>query len=278
MRCFHHLLRRMPKPPPVPYKTTRRVFLATAAGLCVWPWVHATPVATVAAAASLKFALEELAQNFQRSTGQPVRLVFGASGNLYSQVLQGAPFHLFLSADEALVLQLASAGRTLNQSLGRKYAQGRLSLLVPNGSPLQPDPTLQDLRRALDDGRLRRFAIANPSHAPYGMRAREALQHAGLWAQIENRLVFGENVAQAAQFATSGSAQGGLVAHALALAPELADRARHALLPAEWHQPLTQRLVLLPGAPPAAVAFERYLATPEAVAILARHGYSPPPQ
>lgn len=268
----------MPKPPPVPRRTTRRVFLAAAVGLCVWPQVHATPVATVAAAASLKFALEDLAQDFQRRTGQQVRLVFGASGNLYSQVLQGAPFHLFLSADEALVLQLASAGRTLNQSRGRNYAQGRLALLVPSGSPLQPDPTLQDLRRALDDGRLRRFAIANPSHAPYGMRAREALQHAGLWAQIENRLVFGENVAQAAQFATSGSAQGGLVAHALALAPELAGRARYALLPAEWHQPLTQRLVLLPGAPAAAVAFERYLATPEAVAVLARYGYSAPPQ
>lgn len=272
----------MPKPAPVSrparHPVSRRTLLLGAAGLWVGPHVGAAPVATVAAAASLKFALEALAQDFQRSTGQQVRLVFGASGNLYSQVLQGAPFHLFLSADEALVLQLASAGRTLNQSRGRNYAQGRLALLVPHGSPLQPDPTLQDLRQALQDGRLRRFAIANPSHAPYGMRAREALQHAGLWSQMESRLVFGENVAQAAQFATSGSAQGGLVAYALALAPELAGRARHALLPAEWHQPLTQRMVLLPGAPPAALAFERYLATPHAVDVLARYGYSAPPQ
>jgi len=263
--------------------TSRRHAMLAALGLA-WAGLGAQgaraqnshTVATVAAAASLKFALEELARDFLRDTGQPVRLVFGASGNLYSQVLQGAPFHLFLSADEALVEQLAQAGRTLNQDRGRNYAQGRLALLVPNGSPLQPDPTLQDLRGALQDGRLRRFAIANPSHAPYGMRAREALQHAGLWEDIQSRLVFGENVAQAAQFATSGSAQGGLVAYALALAPELAARARHALLPAEWHQPLTQRMVLLPGAPPAAVAFERFLTTPQAAAVLARHGYSAP--
>lgn len=268
----------MPKPAPVDCLTSRRRFVAGAAGLCVWPQLHASQVATVAAAASLKFALEELAQDFLRGTGEQVRLVFGASGNLYSQVLQGAPFHLFLSADESLVLQLAHAGRTLNQSRGRNYAQGRLTLLVPNGSPLQADATLQDLREALRDGRLRRFAMANPTHAPYGMRAREVLQHAGLWEDIQSRLVFGENVAQAAQFATSGSAQGGLVAYALALAPELAGRARHAVLPAEWHQPLTQRMVLLPGAPPTAVAFERYLATPHAVAVLARYGYSAPPQ
>lgn len=231
---------------------------------------------TVAAASDLKFALEDVAAAYQRDTGRRLRLVFGSSGNFSSQILQGAPFHLFMSADEDFVLRLAAAGRT--EDRGRLYAVGRIGIMVPEGSPLKADGSLRDLAAALRDGRLQRFAIANPDHAPYGMRAREALQHAGLWEAIAPRLVMGENIAQAAQFALSGSAQGGIVALSIALAPALARRGRFALIPQAWHRPLRQRMVVIRGAPPGARAFYDHLATPAAQAVMVRHGFEMPRQ
>lgn len=244
------------------------------AALAMGSTVPAQTVPTVAAASDLKFALEAVASQFQQQTGQSVRLVFGSSGNFKTQILQGAPFHLFLSADERFVFELADAGKT--EDRGRAYAVGRIGILVPPGSPLKADGELQDLAAALKDGRLRKFAIANPQHAPYGTRAQEALQHAGLWSAIQPRLVFGENVSQAAQFAVSGSTQGGIVAQSLALAPEVAKTGRFALIPQAWHQPLRQRMVLVKGAPPAARAFYDHLSTPTAQAILVRYGFAMP--
>ncbi|MBL8303606.1 MAG: molybdate ABC transporter substrate-binding protein, partial [Ideonella sp.] len=129
---------------------------------------------------------------------------------------------------------------------------------------------------ALEDGRLRKFAIANPEHAPYGARAKEALQHAGLWDAIQGKLVLGENISQTAQFATSGSAQGGVIAYSLALAPAMKNLGTFALFPERWHQPLKQRRVLVKGAPPAARAFYAYLSTPGAQEIMVRHGFAMP--
>lgn len=230
--------------------------------------------ATVAAAADLKFALEEVARGFERETGHRLRLVFGSSGNFHAQILQGAPFHLFLSADETFVLRLADAGMT--EDRGRLYALGRIGILVPRGGVLKADGGLRDLALALSDGRLKRFAIANPEHAPYGMRAREALTHAGLWDRIADRLVHGENVAQTAQFALSGSTQGGIVAYSLGLAAPIAARGDFALIPGTWHRPLAQRMALIRGAPPAARAFQDHLSRPESRAVMARYGFALP--
>jgi len=248
--------------------------LAAVATLVMGSAAQAQTVPTVAAASDLKFALEAVAAQFQLKTGQSVRLVFGSSGHFKTQILQGAPFHLFMSADEQFVFDLADAGKT--EDRGRAYAVGRIGILVPPGSPLKPDGELQDLAAALKDGRLRKFAIANPQHAPYGTRAQEALQHAGLWSAIQPRLVYGENVSQAAQFAVSGSTQGGIVAQSLALAPAVAKTGRFALIPEAWHQPLRQRMVLVKGAPPAARAFYDHLSTPAAQAILVRYGFAMP--
>lgn len=231
-------------------------------------------VPTVAAASDLKFAIEELAGQFEKATGQKLRLVFGSSGSFFSQILQGAPFHLFMSADEAFVFKLADAGRTRDR--GRLYGYGRIVIMVPRGSSLKADGELKDLAAALKDGRLKKFAIAAPDHAPYGMRAREALQHAGLWSAIEPRLVYGENISQTAQFATSGATEGGIIAYSLALAPQVARLGEHALIPQAWHQPLAQRMVLTRDAPEAARAFYDYLARPEAQAVMARYGFSTP--
>lgn len=228
----------------------------------------------VVAASDLKFALEEVAAQFRQSSGQSLRLVFGSSGNFYRQILQGAPYQMFLSADENFVFQLAEAGKT--EDRGVLYAVGRIGLLVPKGSTLTADGELKDLALALQDGRLQKFAIANPEHAPYGTRAMEALQHAGLWAAIRPRLVLGENISQATQFATSGSTQGGIVAYSLALSPAVAALGSFALIPESWHQPLRQRMVLLRGADTIARAFYAHLQTPAAQAVLRRHGFSLP--
>jgi molybdate transport system substrate-binding protein len=234
----------------------------------------AQPVATVAAAADLKFALDDVVARFTAQTGQALRLVYGSSGHFTTQILQGGPFHLFLSADEDFVFRLADAGRT--EDRGRLYALGRIGLLVPHGSPLKADGSLADLAAALHDGRLQRLAIANPEHAPYGMRAREALQHRGLWEAVRPRLVYGENISQAAQFATAGGTQGGIVAQSLALAPPVARLGRFDLIPEAWHRPLRQRMVLVRGTPPAARALHDYLASAAAQAVLAGYGFTAP--
>lgn len=238
--------------------------------------VMAQPVATIAAASDLQFVLDDLLTQFERNGGRRPRLVYGSSGNLYSQISQGAPFQLFLSADEALVFRLADAGRTLDR--GHLYALGRIGVLVPAGSPLKADGTLADLAAALKDGRLKKFAIAHPDHAPYGARAREALTTAGLWPAIRRHLVLGENISQAAQFALSGSAQGGIVALSLAMAPTIAARGSFDLIPAAMHQPLRQRMVLLKDAPPVLREFYQFMATPAARQAMTRHGFSVPPE
>jgi len=224
----------------------------------------------IAGAADLKFALEEIAAAFKDDTKHEVSLVFGSSGNFYRQIGQGAPFRMFLSADEGFVFKLADAGKTVDR--GELYAVGRVVILVPHGSPLKADGQLNDLAAALADGRLGKFAIANPEHAPYGKRAEEALRHAGLWEKIKDKLVLGENVSQAAQFATSGGTQGGIVAYSLALAPAVARVGNYALIPDSWHEPLRQRMVLLKGADETTREFYRYMQQPAARAIMKRNG------
>jgi molybdate transport system substrate-binding protein len=169
------------------------------------------------------------------------------------------------------VLGLARDG--LTRGTGALYAVGQIVIFVPEGSPLQPDGSLNDLRHALEGGRLRKFAIANPEHAPYGKRAEEALRHEGLWAAIQSRLVLGENVSQAAQFAVSGSTDGGIIAYSLVLSPRMARRGRYALIPEALHSPLRQRVVLLKNAGLAAERLYDFLRTVPAKSILERYGF-----
>lgn len=236
------------------------------------PLLAAEPV--IAAASDTQFALQDIAKKFQEETGTNVKLSFGSSGNFATQIMQGAPFELFLAADESYVLKLADQGLTPDQ--GVLYAKGRIVYFVPNDSPLKPDAQLSDLRAALSDGRLHHFAIANPEHAPYGRAAKEALETAGLWDAIQPNLVLGENVAQTAQFAASGGAQGGIFAYSLALAPSLKTAGRYALLPEQWHKPLLQRMVLLKNAGDTAKAFYRYLQQPAARTIFEQYGFTLP--
>ena len=229
-------------------------------------------VPVIAAASTLQFALPDIAAAFETNTGHMVRLSFGATGNLVRQIRAGAPYQLLLAADETYVVDLARDGVT--PDAGVLYAQGRLVLIAPTGSTLAVDNTLDGLEQALAEGRITRFAIANPDHAPYGMRAREVLQHRGLWNPLQPLLVLGENVSQTAQFATTGNADGGIIAYSLALAPQVAAMGDHALIPADWHAPLNQRMVLLEDAGPVAQAFFAYMQSPPARDILARYGFA----
>jgi len=242
---------------------------------CAWLLVAgataAQGTASVAAASDLKFALDEVLAMFQKDTGQAARVSYGSSGNFMRQIAQDAPFELFLSADEAFVFQLAERNRTIDR--GVLYATGRIVLFAPTASRLQPDAQLADLRQALGDGRVTRFAIANPEHAPYGRAAKEALTSVGLWDLLQPRLVLGENVSQAAQFAVSGSTQGGILAYSLVLAPAFAQAGRYVLIPDNLHQPLRQRMALTPKAGPTARALYTYLQQPAARAVLRRYGF-----
>jgi len=252
----------------------RPFLIASATLFAVAASARAETAPAIAVAENVKFAIEALAAGFKRAGGHALRISTGSSGKFAQQILQGAPFELFLSADEENVFRLADAGLTRDR--GTIYAAGRLVIFAPHGSPVVPDETLAGLKAALAAGKVTRFAIANPEVAPYGQRAVEALTHAGLWDAVKPRLVIGENIAQAAQFASSGSTEGGIVALSLVLAPALARRGRYALVPAAWHKALSQRMVLMKKAGPAAAAFYRYLQTPAAHLVFERHGYSVP--
>jgi len=234
----------------------------------------AQDVPVVAAAADLQFALAEVAEAFTKETEREVTLTFGSSGNFFRQIQQGGPFQMFLSADEQFVFDLTAKGLTVDD--GALYAVGRIVLIAPHDSPLKADGSLADLKAALADGRVKNFAIANPAHAPYGRRAEEALRHLGLWEAIKDRLVLGENVSQAAQFATSSDTQGGIIAYSLALSPDVSKLGTYALIPDDWHEPLRQRMALIKGAGESAQQFYAFMQSPSARAIMRRYGLALP--
>ena len=238
------------------------------------PLITAADVPVIAAASSVKFALQDIAEAFYQDTGKNVRISYSSSGNLTRQIQQGGPFELFFSANGNYVKQLFQQHKTLDQ--GVIYAFGRLVLLTSKNSSLSLDQKLNGVRQAIHAGQIQHFAMANPIHAPYGVAAREVLQQLGLWELTEPHLVLGENVAQAAQFASSGAAQVGLISYSLALAPALQKSTRSILIPASLHQPLQQTMVLLNGAGDTAKLFFKFLQQDKARVILSRYGYSTP--
>jgi molybdate transport system substrate-binding protein len=250
------------------------VLALSIAGLATHAATPAQRGAIVAAAANVTFALTEIAERFAREGGGKVQLVFGSSGALTRQIQDGAPFELFLSADEAFANKLTDAGLTRDR--GVVYAVGRLVVFAPNGSALTVDGRLDGLARLLESGGVDRFAIANPEVAPYGRAAEAALRKRRLWDAIRPRLVLGDTSAQAAQFATSGNAVGGLIAYSTALEPGLAARGKYALVPADDDAPLTQRMVVLKRAGPVAEKFYAYLQAHAARATFEKFGYEVP--
>ena len=235
--------------------------------LLAGPSAHAEKI-MVAAAADLKFALDEIVTAFQaRESGHEVHVVYGSSGKFHTQIQQGAPYDLYFSADIAYPRALAQAG--FAASPVQPYAVGRLVLWSATRDARQ-------LRLShLTDPKITRIAIANPKHAPYGQRAVEALRAAGVWSQVEPKLVYGDNIAQTAQFVQTGNAQVGVIALALALNPELASKGGYWLIPDHLHAPLEQGFVITKRAESNALAqqFADYMGSKAARAVMTKYGF-----
>ena len=229
---------------------------------------------TVAVAASMRYAFEEIAAAFEAGhPGVAVEASYGASGSFYAQIVQKAPFDLFLSADTDYPRKLVAEGHAPAEF---PYAVGRLVLWAPKSAGL--DVAARGLD-SLADPRIAKISIANPALAPYGRAAIAVLQKHGLEAAARPKLVQAENVGQAAQFVQSGAAQIGLFALSLTKVPEMIDSGDAWLVPDTDHEPLAQSGVILPGAGDPAIAgqFRDFLLGEKGRAILERHGFSPPP-
>lgn len=228
----------------------------------------------VAAAADLSSALKVVAENYERKTGTTVKLSFGASGALTQQIQNGAPFDIFFSADMDYPRQLIAAGQAEGASL-YQYAVGKLVLWVPADSPL--DVEHQGVNALLDPS-VQKIAIANPAHAPYGRAAVAALKHAEIYDRISARLVLGENISQAAQFAESGNAQAGFVALAHVMAPAMQGKGKYWVVPADYYPALAQGVAVLSRSQhkKEAAGFIEYLKTKESAGVLRRYGFSLP--
>lgn len=226
---------------------------------------------TIAAAADLKFALAEVVQQFRAGRpGDRIDVIYGSSGKFYTQIKNGAPFDMYFSADIEYPRMLEKDG--LISGTTRPYAIGRIVLW--SLKPELAQTPLKDLPQAA----IRKFAIANPQHAPYGLRAREAMEHQGVWGAMEPRLVLGENIAHTAQFIDTGAAEAGVVALALVLSPTMAGKGAWTLIPAEWHEPLEQGYVITKRAAGNALAqaFADYMASEPARVVMRRYGFTLP--
>lgn len=228
----------------------------------------------VAAAASLRVALDEIAALFEKKNGSKIKISYGATGNLVRQIEEGAPFELFLAADEASVARLEKNGKT--DGAPAALVDGLLAVVAPAGGAVKVDGDLAGLKQALADGTVKHVSIANPELAPYGKAARDALQKAGLWDQVQPLLVQGENIGQAAQYVTTGAAEVGLVAQSLLFAPDVASKVTQAPVNASLYNPIRQGFALLKNASASTKAFHAFLTTPAASAVFEKNGFKIP--
>ncbi len=223
----------------------------------------------VAAASDLNFAIKEIIAGFEHHSGQKVQLTLGSSGNFYSQIINGAPFDVFLSADLNYPKKLEDANDAVRGSTF-VYGVGRIVLWVPNRSGLAPEKTGMQI---LAGPAVKKIAIANPEHAPYGQAAVAAMQHAKVYEAVKKKLVLGENISQAAQFVQSGAADIGIVALSLALSPPMSQSGKYWTVPESTYPRLEQGAVLLKHGGDSAKAFHVWLRSPESKMIFAKYGF-----
>jgi molybdate transport system substrate-binding protein len=234
----------------------------------------------VAAASDLSSALDKLGPRFEKQTGVHVSVSLGSSGNFFAQIQNGAPFDAFLSADKSYPEKLEQAGKTDGSPV--PYARGRLVIWVPKGSSLElPSKDNQTLAGNLDlltGAIVRKVAIANPEHAPYGRAAVAALKHYGIYDQLKPKIVLGENVSQTAQFAQSGNADVALIPLSLAATGSLEREGRWLLLPEDSYPAIEQAAVVLKSSQnkPQARRFLEFLVSPEGQAVLHDFGFGAP--
>ena len=226
---------------------------------------------TVAAASDLTYAMNEIAGNFEKATGCTVRLSMGSSGNFLTQIENGAPFDVFFSADVAYPKKLEAEGLAAPGST-YVYAIGKIVLWTRNDSRVDVGKGFSALR----DPAVRKIAIANPAHAPYGRAAEEALRHSGVYEAVKGRLVLGENISQAAEFVESGNADAGILALSLVVSPAMKDKGRAWNIPENLYAPIEQGAVAVRAAanPQGARQFLDYIKLDATVALLERYGFA----
>ncbi len=235
---------------------------------------YSQSIPPIAAAANVRFAVDDIAKKFTQQTGLNVRISYGSSGQLAQQIKHGAPFELFISADQGYVNWLKQQKLTQGRSV--VYAIGRLALVKAKNSALVLDSELKGVAELLRQEKLSRFAIANPDHAPYGLAAKEALQHQQLWKPLQPELILGENVAQAAQFALSHATQGAIIALSLAKASNYQSKVDYVALAPDLHKPLQQAMILTTNAGGVAEKFFLFLQSKSAQDTLKQYGFDIP--
>jgi len=229
----------------------------------------------VAAASNMSTTMTEITDQFEKQSGIRVKLSFGSSGNFTRQILQGAPFQIFLSADKNYVDKLVENNHKPVRS--QEFTRGRIGFFIPTGSKLSGKPNLDDIINAIEFDDYNRLVYANPEFAPYGAAAVEALNNAGVWAIDKSKLLMGENAAQALQFSLAGGVDLAIIPASYAVLPKVRDRGQFILIPEQWHKPIQQYLVLLSDSNPSAIRFYEYLLSPEPQFILAKYGYTTNP-
>jgi molybdate transport system substrate-binding protein len=229
----------------------------------------------VAAAADLKFAMAQLASQFEKESGAKLDVTYGSSGNFLTQIQNGAPFDLFFSADSEYPKKLEGVGLAEPGTL-YVYAVGRIVIWVPGDSGID---AAKNGWNTLVDERVRKIAIANPQHAPYGRSAVAALKKAGIYERVKDKLVYGEDISQAAQFAQSGNAQAGILALSLSMSPAMKDGSRWEV-PARLYPPIFQAAVVMKASKnkDAARKFLQFVKSLAGQEILARFGFTIPIQ
>jgi molybdate transport system substrate-binding protein len=244
------------------------------AALLAGPRAKSAEPLSIAAAADLQWVLKDATARFEAATGVPVTLSFGSSGNFYSQIENGAPYDLFFSADVGYAKRLETDESKNLAEPGSlyQYATGKIVLWVPNDSGVDVSKGLEALRNPA----IKKIAIANPAHAPYGRAAETALKKSGLWELVSARIVQGENISQTAQLVQSGNADAGILALSLVLAPAMKNQGRYFVIPAELYPPLQQACVILKASPHKSEAkqFLDFIKTKEIRRLFEQYGFS----
>ena len=225
----------------------------------------------IAAASDLKFALDSVASVFRKKNSGTVDITYGSSGKFFEQLSNGAPFDIFFSADIAYPKQLQEKKLTLSEIY--PYGVGQIVLWSK-----KIDPQKEGMKSLLQSS-IKKIAIANPAHAPYGKRAEEALVYYKMLDTVKDKLVFGENISQTAQFVTTGAADIGIVALSLALSPNMKkENGKYFLIPESSHQPLVQGVVLTRQSEGNDLAkdFLEFVKSEKATAILHHFGFAKP--
>jgi len=228
--------------------------------------------ATVAVAANMKDAFSEINTAFKATGNSNIRIVYGSSGNFTAQIMNGAPFNLFISADERFPIELYKQGKASDE--GVVYAMGKLALISKHSAAMSLANDKTELMRVIS--KANKIAIAKPELAPYGKAAVEYLKAEGLWDTAKDKLIYGDNIGIATMYVVTGAADLGFTALSLAKSADVAKETNFILVNSKLYEPIKQRMVLIKGAPPEAVALYQFMQSSQAKLILQKYGYSTP--